>query len=44
MVEHISNDDLERYLLGMVKDEAKLAQLEEHLLVCAACIERADET
>jgi hypothetical protein len=42
--DHISDEDLERYPLGMVKDETELAPLEEHLLVCAACIERADET
>jgi len=30
---HISDHDLERYLLGMVTQEEKLAPLEEHLLV-----------
>jgi hypothetical protein len=29
---------------GTVSDERELAALEEHLLVCADCIERADET
>ena len=43
-VNHISDHDLERYYLGMVKDEAELASLEEHLLVCPACVERAEST
>ncbi|MGD0578728.1 MAG: hypothetical protein ABSC08_07350 [Bryobacteraceae bacterium] len=41
---HISGHDLERYCLGMVKDEAELAPLEEHLSVCPACGERAEST
>jgi anti-sigma factor RsiW len=41
-VNHISDHDLERYYLGMVKDEAELAFLEEHLLVCPACVEHAE--
>jgi len=40
---HISDHNLERYYLGMVKDEAELAPLEEHILACASCAERADE-
>ena len=36
--------DLERYHLGMVVDGAELAPLEEHLLSCAACAERAAES
>jgi anti-sigma factor RsiW len=43
-VNHISDHDLERYYLGMVKDEAELASLEEHLLACPACVERAEST
>jgi predicted anti-sigma-YlaC factor YlaD len=39
--QHISDEDLERYHLGMVKAEAELAPIEEHLLACAACVERA---
>ena len=39
-----SDDDLERYCLGMILDESKLAPLEEHLLACANCAGRADET
>jgi len=42
--EHISDHDLERYYLGMVTDEDALAPLEEHILSCAWCAERAEET
>ena len=38
---HIDDHDLERYHLGMVKDEAELAALEEHLLWCSAWVDRA---
>ncbi len=41
---HISDDDLERYLLNMVTQEDKLAPLEEHLLACGACIRRAQRS
>ena len=41
---HISEHNLERFVLGMVKDESELELLEQHLLVCAECIGRADET
>jgi len=40
---HVSQHDLERYHLGMVKDEAELAPLEEHILACAHCARRAEE-
>jgi hypothetical protein len=40
-VEHISEHELERYHLGMVQDERELAALEEHLLSCGGCVERA---
>jgi hypothetical protein len=39
---HIDDHNLERYHLGMVKDEAELAALEEHLLCCSACVDRAE--
>jgi hypothetical protein len=42
-MEHISDDDLERYYLGTIKDETELASLEEHLLICPECVDRADE-
>lgn len=38
---HISDHDLERYYLGMIVNEAEIAPLEEHLLVCPECVERA---
>lgn len=41
-MEHISDHDLERYHLGMVKDEAELAALEEHILSCGECADRAE--
>lgn len=40
---HLSQHELERYHLGMVKDEAELAPLEEHILSCAHCARRAEE-
>ena len=40
---HLSQHDLERYLLGMLKDEAELAPFEEHLLACADCTRNAEE-
>jgi hypothetical protein len=40
---HISDHDLERYYLGMVTDDNELAALEEHILACRLCAERADE-
>lgn len=39
---HIDDHDLERYHLGMVEDEAELGPLEEHLLWCGGCVERAE--
>ncbi len=41
---HISDHDLERFILGMVKDELELERLEQHILVCAECIDRAEQT
>ena len=43
-MEHLSDHDLERYHLGMVKEESELAPFEEHLLGCAACAKRAEES
>ena len=40
---HISDRDMERLILGTITDETELAPLEERLLVCADCIERAEE-
>lgn len=41
---HISDHDLERYYLGMLKDESELAAMEEHLLVCGECIGRTEQS
>jgi hypothetical protein len=43
-VKHISDHDLERLYLGMVKDEAELATLEEHLLSCPHCTAEAQRS
>jgi hypothetical protein len=43
-MEHISDHDLEGYHLGMLVDEAELAPLEEYLLACPKCVERAEQT
>ena len=40
---HLSDHDLERLYLGLVKDEAELAIIEGHLLVCSDCIDAAEE-
>ena len=40
--DHISERDLERFHLGMMKDEAELARLEEHLLTCSRSIDIAE--
>lgn len=42
--QHISDDCLERYYLGMIHDEQELAPLEEHLLCCESCVDRAVQT
>ena len=42
-MDHLDDHDLERYHLGMIRYEAELAPLEEHLLACAECTERAEE-
>jgi hypothetical protein len=39
---HLSDDDLERYCLGMVQHRDEVDLLDEHLLVCAQCISRAE--
>ena len=42
-MEHLSDTDLERYYLGMIPDGQELAALEEHLLICGECVDRAEE-
>lgn len=38
---HLTGDELDRYYLGTVKREAGLAPLEEHLISCPECADRA---
>ncbi len=42
MSDHISDEGLERYYLGMVLEE-ELARIEAHLLCCDSCTDRAEE-
>jgi hypothetical protein len=42
-VNHIPEEELERYHLGMVRYEAELAVLEEHYLACSKCAQRIEE-
>ena len=41
---HISDHDLERYHLGQIVEETELAAVEEHLLACPGCADRAQAT
>jgi len=41
-MDHLTDHDLECYHLGMVVDEAELASLEEHVLACPECADRAE--
>ena len=40
---HVLWDRLERYHLGIITDEPELARIEEHILSCPQCAERAEE-
>lgn len=40
---HLSQHDLERYHLGMIKNRAELARTEEHYLCCPRCAGLAEE-
>ena len=44
MAGHISDDDLERLVLRMVRNEAELQRIEEHLLACGECPRRLQQT
>lgn len=41
-MDHIDDADLERYCLDLVTEEPKLAAIEEHLLWCQSCLDRAE--
>jgi hypothetical protein len=44
-VDHLSDEDLERYYLGMVADDSTdSARIEEHLLWCQECLDRCIAT
>lgn len=43
MAGQVSDHELERYYLRMVKVETELGTLEEHLLACGSCADRAAE-
>ena len=43
LVEHISEGDLVLYSLGLVRTEDELRPIEEHLLCCHECLDRAEE-
>jgi len=38
---HLADTDLERYCLGMIQEGRELDGLEEHLLICGECVDRA---
>ncbi len=40
---HLTDTQLERYYLGMIRGEEELAPMEEHLLWCEQCLTRAKE-
>ena len=42
MDNHLADHDLERYYLGMITEEPELATIEEHLLWCHECLDRAE--
>jgi hypothetical protein len=42
-MEHISDGYLMLYCLGVVRNENELKPLEEHLLWCQQCLDRAEE-
>jgi hypothetical protein len=41
MTAHPSDTDLERYSLGAIQEGPELDGLEEHLLICGECVDRA---
>jgi hypothetical protein len=42
-MEYLLDHDLERYHLGIIREESELAPVEEHLLACGECTVRAAE-
>jgi hypothetical protein len=44
METHITDTDLECYYLGIIPEGPALDALEEHLLACPQCVDRAEKT
>jgi hypothetical protein len=44
MARHLSDIDLERYCLGMIQEGPELDAMEEHLLICGECVDRAQDS
>ncbi len=40
--QHLSDDELELYLMETTVVGPELARVEEHLVICSACLERAE--
>lgn len=40
---HLSEDSIEKYLLGLIREGPRFDSIEEHLLGCPACTARAEE-
>ena len=40
-VEHLTDDELERHVMGKIPEGAELERIEEHLLWCQGCIDRS---
>ena len=38
---HLTDDDLERYLMGQLPDEVQMEWAEKHMISCPECVERA---
>jgi hypothetical protein len=43
-MEHLTDDELERYIAGRISEGAELDRIEEHLSWCQGCIDRSMNT
>jgi hypothetical protein len=43
-MDHLTDDELERHLLGNIPEGPELDHIEEHLLWCQGCIDRSMNT
>ncbi|MGJ5819379.1 hypothetical protein [Paludibaculum fermentans] len=39
---HLSDNDLERYVTGLIHHDAELVWIEQHLHSCAECVDRME--